>query len=280
MAHLYEHQDYRVWLAEEILRLQSSKPYLTYRYVAKKLAMNPAHWTRILQQKKHLAIKHLPIISQIFKFSAQEERYFEALIRFNRARSARDCQKYFLEMQSIRGIHMRTIEDARHEYFSSYRHVAMRTLLSIVPFQGKRHDRLGNLFTKPLTAEETRQSVELLERLGLVVKDSQGVFQAVDKVLSSGDGWMSEAVAAFQRETIQLSLELLDAIPRQDRDISTLTIPMSSKHLNDLRLKVRDFRQQLIQWVQTLEHEDSVYQINMQVFPVAQAPVRSGGSAS
>jgi len=272
MTHLFEQQDYRVWLAERIQMEKSSKPNFSNRFVAIRLDVNAAHLTRVLQCSKHLSLAHIPQLSKLFALNAAEESYLEALMRFNRARSARDCQKYFLEMQAIRGVQYRTIDDVRHEYFSRWEHVAMRTLLSLLEFRGKRYDRLGALFSIPLDAQQAEDSVALLEKLGMIERDSNGIYRALDRVLSSGDGWMSEAVAAFQKETIHLAGELIDVVPRQERDVSTLTIPMSTRHLDGLRLQIREFRQQVIQWAQTLDHEDSVYQMNLQLFPIARVP--------
>lgn len=269
MVHLFEQQDYRKWLAESIQAEQVRKSSFSKRFVALRLEVNAAHLTRVLQCTKHLSLAHIPQIAKLFGLNTEEESYLEALMRFNRARSARDCQKYFLEMQAIRGVQYRTIEDVRHEYFSRWQHVAMRTLLSLLEFRGKRYDRLGALFSLPMNAKDAQASVALLEKLGMVEKDANGIYRAIDRVLSSGDGWMSEAVASFQKETLRLAGELLDSVPRQDRDVSTLTIPMSTKHVESLRLQIREFRQQVIQWAQTLDHEDAVYQLNLQLFPVA-----------
>ena len=266
---LFSADDYRVWLRDRTNEIKKQRPSFSLRAVAVRLGIDSAHLIRITQGKKHLSSKHWSKTAKIFGLNSQEERYFEALIRFNTAKSAKDCQRFFLEMQAIRGVRYRTLEDDRHEYFSRWHHPVMRTLISLLDFRGTSFKRLGELFRIPLSEETARESVELLMRLGLVEMDSQGILRACDRVLSSGEGWAAEAVLNYQREVLRLVQELLEHTPRSERDVSTLTIPMSLERIPELREKLRTFRQQLIQWAQEISSENVVYQLNVQLFPVA-----------
>lgn len=261
--------DYRMWLQMRTEELKAIKPQFSARYVAHYLGIDPAHFHRILKQEKHLSPKHCTTLAKLYALTNQEAHYFETLIHFNTAKSAKDCQKYFLELQNIRGIEHRILEDDRHEYYSHWLHPAMRTLISLIEFRGTSYKRLGELFRIPIPEAQAEQSVQLLLRLQLIAFDENGLLKVCDRVVSSGDSWQSAAILNFQKSTLDLAQQLLDHVPRAERDISTLTIPMSKLHLDDLKNRLREFRHQIIHWAKDLEHEDSVYQLNLQLFPLA-----------
>jgi len=268
---LYEASDYRPWLRAAIRSLRSRHPSRTAQALAAQLGIDPAHLSRVFSGRKHLALRHVPSIAKFLELGPADTRYLEALVRCNTAGTPAEANRYFLEMQGMRGAFHRTIEDDAHEYFRSWVHPVMRTLLSLIEFRGSGWTRLASLFRKGLEPSQARDSVELLGRLGLVAPDARGILRPTAGVVTSGEKWVGEAVHEFQRQTIALSADLLESVPREERDVSTLTIPASRARLEELRDRIRQFRQETMSWARDLPEEDCVVQLNIQLFPVADA---------
>ena len=61
----------------------------------------------------------------------------------------------------------------------------------------------------------------------------------------------------------------LDNIPRTERDISCLTLCISEAKLDEIKQRVRQFRQELLQAAERDDQPGRVVQINFQVFPLS-----------
>ena len=277
MDDLFDATDYRVWLRGALRSFRRTHPARTSRALASLLEIDPSHLSRVLSGNKHLASRHGAPLARFLELSPVQARFLEALMKHGTSTTAAEANRHFLEMQGIRGAFQRTIHhgDAQ-EYFSSWIHPVMRTLLSLVEFRGSAWSRLASLFRMPVEPERAKASVELLERLGLVEKDARGILRATAGTVSSGDSWEGQAVARFQRETIALAGDLLETIPRAERDVSTLTLPASRARLDELRDRIRHFRQETMAWARDLPEEDCVIQINIQMFPVAETRGSAG----
>lgn len=267
--HLYEHTDYRAWLKQRAEELKGRKPFFSYRYIATRLDLNAGLIARILNAQSHLGLKHVVATAKLFELSGSEAEFFEELVRFGRAKVQKDWERHFARMQAIRGETFRTVADAQIDYYSAWQHNALRTLLSILEFKGQNFRRLGSQLVPALSAEETRQSVALLEELGLVRQRGDGVYEVPDRFISTGERWKASLIGRFQKEMIRLSAEALDTIPGPLRDVSTLTIPFSKAMLDVARDRIREFRQEMLALARDLEVEDCVYQLNLQFFPLA-----------
>ena len=269
MATLHEATDYRPWLRQALKDLRSRHPSRTSRVLAEILDIDPAHLSRVLSGHKHLATRHVPELCKFLKLSRPDGRYFEALVRCNTAANPAEANRHFLTMQAMRGAYQRTLQDDAHEYFRSWIHPVMRTLLSLIEFRGLGWIRLAGLFRRRITPEQAQESVELLVRLGFLEPDARGILRPSPGTVSSGENWLGQAVHEFQRQTLALSAELLESQPREERDISTLTLPSSRQRMDELRDKIRQFRQELMTWARDLPEEDCVVQMNIQLFTVA-----------
>lgn len=287
MADLLDATDYRVWLNEALRRRRRNHPARTAKALALLLEIDPAHLSRVLAGQKHLAMRHTAPLARFLELTPIQTRFLEALMRHNTSPTVAEANRYFLEMQGIRGAFQQTIRsDDAQEYFSSWIHPVMRTLLSLVEFRGNAWARLASMFRTKVDPERAKSSVELLERLGLIERDARGILRATAGTVSSGEAWEGDAVRKFQGETIALSGELLESIPRSERDVSTLTLPASRARMDELRDRIRQFRQETMAWARDLPEEDCVVQLNIQLFPVAEpkpkvvAALRDGASAA
>jgi uncharacterized protein (TIGR02147 family) len=90
-----------------------------------------------------------------------------------------------------------------------------------------------------------------------------------DTFVSTGGNWRSQAVRAFQHETIRLADESLDRHQPFLRDISTVTMTFCMDDIQLLREKINAFREDLLRLSQEGTDDDTVFQLNIQMFPLA-----------
>lgn len=277
--HLFEHTDYRAWLKERAEELKVEKPYFSYRFIGAKLGVNAGLVARIFNGQAHVSLKHFSKLGKLYGLAGSELEYFEELVRFGRAKNQGEWDRHFTRMQTIRGERFRTVADEQIEYYASWQHNAMRTLLSIFAFKGHNYKRLGSQLVPPISGDQAKASLELLESLGLVEIGADGFYRVADRFISTGDKWKASMITRFQKEMVRLSGEAIDGVAKELRDVSSLTLPFSKSMIETARERLKEFRQEMLALSRECDEEDCVYQLNLQLFPLAFVRSVPGGDA-
>lgn len=269
MKEIFEYTDYRVFLRDFYEDAKRARPYFSFRFIASRVDINPGFIFRLLSGKVHLGLNKIKAFVELLKLEGKEREYFIEMVRLGRAKREEDIQTSLKRLKSLRGIQFTTVADDQLAFFGQWHHMAMRSLLSIYPFDGKNYRRLGAMMVPPITAEQARESVSLLTRLGMVSLNREGYYTVADTFLSTTEKWSSVAIHAYQKTSIDLSLLALETLPKHERDISTVTFTCSKRHLDILRERLQEIRQEMLLLSKDCPDEDCVMQLNFQLFPAA-----------
>jgi len=274
MSDIYDHLDYHAWLKEAMEERRQSERVFSMRYAAQKTGIDHSLLVKILQGKRHLSTANTPPLAKFLGLDAPRQAYLTLLVDYARARNDDQIRLAFEKINDARPHSRERLEAARYEYFQSWRHVAMRSLLDWHPFHGEDWDGLGQMLSPPISGRQARESVELLERLELLARDPDGRYRVAQAHVSTGERWHSAAVKSFQKEVIRLSEGAIDRIPREQRDVSTLTVALSRTALDEIRAVLKEARAQIVKIADRLpaDESDAVYQLNQQFFPVTRLP--------
>src|SRR6185369_4159464 len=71
------------------------------------------------------------------------------------------------------------------QFYSKWYHSVIRSLIEMAGFKDD-FKRLAAALSPRITAREAEASVRLLEKLGLIVKNADGVYQATHKTITTG----------------------------------------------------------------------------------------------
>ena len=66
----------------------------------------------------------------------------------------------------------------------------------------------------------------------------------------------------------------MDKISTRHRDVSTLTLGVKRERIAQLKDKIREFRQEILQMVSVDTEPEEVVQLNMQFFPVTKEDLK------
>lgn len=269
MINIFEYFDYRQFLKDFYEEEKKSKPWFSYRYISAKVHLNPGYIVKVFQGKIHLGLKNVESFADLLHLEGKGREYFAELISFGRAKNQNEIEQRFERLQSIKGIRFRTVADSKSDFFAEWHHMALRSLISIQPFDGKNYRALGSMLTPKITASEARASVRLLEKLGMIVCEEDGIYRVTEQFISTGSHWTSAVIRTYQKKNIELSVAALDKYPKDLRDVSSVTMTIPLSEMESIRERVRQFRQELLRMSQDSVNDDAVMQLNIQLFPVA-----------
>lgn len=265
---VYDYFDYRKFLRDFYNKNKSENSYFSYRYMGRKVDLDPGYLVKVLQGKYHVTLAKVPLFAKLCKFNDIETKYFETLIRFNKSKTEKDTKLYFEKLISFKGVSRRNVAPYQYEFYQKWYYSAIRSLLGFFTFDSDDFAKLGQMLSPAITAKEAREAIELLLKLEFITKDDSGGYRLCDSLISTGEEWRSLAIRDFQRETIRLAGESLERHNKEIRDISTVTVSVAKEDMEDFRDLIKDFRSNVLKYAKETENPNSVYQLNIQLLPL------------
>lgn len=270
MANLYDHTDYRAWLKEWFQERKRLDKRVSYRQWGARIGVDPGYLSHVLQGREHLADADIPAVAKEAKLDRAQTSYLQELVGYNKARSPKEIAERFAKLTESRAFQTSVLADSQSSFFAQWHHMAVRLALSIEDFDGDWH-RLGRRVIPALSARKAQESVGLMERLGMVRMTESGSYRLCDRFVSTGDAWSANAIREYQLQSLQRAAEALVTLPKDERDISTASFTLPASELPVLQERVRAFRQSLLKWSAGFAECDTAYQVNIQIFPIAQS---------
>lgn len=267
MADIFNYFDYREFLKDYFEEQKRNYTFFSYRYVAHKVGIDASNIVKIIQGKRNLSRTGIRKFIEFLKFNSRQSEYFEILIRFNRAKNDRDIKILFEKLLSIKEITPKYIEESKYRFYQKWYYTAVAALLYYYDFRGN-YKELAEQLNPQISVKQAKESIRLLEELDFIKKNEEGRYVHNNTIISTGKEWHSIAIQNFQEETLKLSLNSLTNIPKNVRDISTLTVTVTKDDLEKIRELTREYRKAVLKVVNESEHPECVYQLNIQLFPL------------
>ncbi|MBN1757583.1 MAG: TIGR02147 family protein [Chitinispirillaceae bacterium] len=269
MVSVYEYFDYQAFLRDYFDDRKHEHSWFSYRYFAAKIKMDHSNLIKVILGKRHISQRNILAIADCLQFSANEREYFTTLVQFNKSADVKKSRQLFEKLIAIKRIELKKIEPHQYDFYREWYHTAVYSLLDYYDFRGN-YSALAAELNPPITTREVRESIALLEKLQLIRKDIDGRYIQVEKKITTGQKWHSLAIQRFQEEAIKLAVNSLQNHPRNVRDISTLTVALSQSDMAAIREITEQYRREIVKVIHESGPGDTVYQINIQVFPMTQ----------
>ncbi|MCQ2054727.1 MAG: TIGR02147 family protein [Fibrobacter sp.] len=267
MEPIFEYTDYREWLRDAFDDFKKRKSVISWRYMAMKLGADPGNLLRVSQGKIHLTLSLVQPMAEFFELNEKESAYWTELVYFGRAKTDAEALNHYEKMQMLKGIPLKRLAKKELEFYRHWYCNAIRSIIGISKFKDD-YEGLAECCTPAISVEEAKNAVKLLYDLNMISKDRDGFWKVNDTFVSTGGNWRSEAVRTFQKETIRLAGESLERHAPPLRDISTVTMTFNMNDIALIREKIKEFRSELLRMSQEGSGDDTVFQLNVQLFPL------------
>ena len=274
---VFEYLNYQAFLKDFYDLRKKRNAFFSYRYLGKVLNLDAGFLVKVMQGKLAMPEKCIDPLIKVAGLQGREADYFRELVFYGRAKTVKDIKVHFEKLISLRDLEPRKVEMTQYSFYQKWYHSAIQCLLLFHKFSGD-FKALAAKLNPVITVKEARESIQLLEELGFVRKQEDGRYEVQDARITTGDKWQSAAIRTFQEECLKLAEESFARHPKEDRDISTVTITLSSKNLDEVKARVKELRQSLLHLRSEGDEPDSVYQVNIQVFPLTQIEKQNAGS--
>ncbi len=267
---LYAYDDYRAFLRDWYQHMKRTRRGFSYRSFAKHSGFHTSNFLLLVTQgKRNLTESSLRNMSKGLGLNKQEEEFFRHLVFFNQAKSPEERQEYFARLhQSKQYRAVKPIEHWQYEYYSQWYHPVIRELICAPGFDGTPHWLAKQLYPS-VTPAQCAKSLALLQHLGFIRQNATGRWEQTSTLISTGPRLTSLVVHNYHKTMLELAKHLMDHLPNEARDVSTLTVGISRAHFPMIREKIRAFRQDILSLTANDTAPDDVVQLCIQYFPLA-----------
>ncbi len=277
MVDIFQYTDYRKYLSDFYEAEKKRNPHYSHRYIAQKVGFTSSgFFSKILQDKTNISNDLALRFAEFLKLKKNEAEYFGLLVFFNQAKSHADKKRWFEKIVAFSKSKVKIVQVSQYEFFQKWYYVAIRELLAFYKFNGD-FQQLGKMIDPAISPAQAKKGIQLLEKLGLIKKEEDGYYKQTDTLISTGYDVRSVAINNFQLATLDLAKESIDRFPKDERDISTLTLSFSKELYGVIHEKLKGFRREMLELVKNDTNAvDRVYQVNFQIFPLSKIHQESG----
>lgn len=266
---IYEYLDYREYLGAYYDAAKANTRAFSYRYFSRKAGFaSPNFLKLVIDGKRNLGPDSVERFARALKLDRDERRFFADLVALAQAATDAERNEAYERVAASR-----TFRDARRidagffEYLSRWYHPAIREMVLRKDFV-EDTEWIASRLLPAITPDEARASLTLLLELGLLVRDDEGALAHGDAAITTGHEVRSLAIANYHRQMLQRAGESIELVDRELRDLSALTMVISSATVAEMKQRIHAFRERMLDLSMRDEAPTAVYQLGIQLFPL------------
>lgn len=268
---VFEYLDYRAYLRDHYKERKAHEYGFSHRAFSKRAGLRSTNYLKLVMDgERNLT----PEMAHQFAAGCGLEKaaidYFCELVAFNQAESAVErnrCHERLMRYKQYRALHQ--LDAAQTLYHSTWYLPAIRELAARPDFDPDPKWIARTLMPR-IAIDEAQLALSTLLQLGLLVRDEGGRVKQADALVTTGPGPLGHQIVNYHRAMLERAAAAIEAIPREEREISSLTLCVSQEVLLDLKERIREFRRELIQLTELGGSPERVVQLNFQLFPLSE----------
>ncbi|MBX2987890.1 MAG: TIGR02147 family protein [Bdellovibrionaceae bacterium] len=257
-----EFSDYRAFLRDFFEFKKSTRAGFSFRRFAGLCGLkSPNYLQLVIQGKRSLTPDTAAQIAKAMKLNSAEMNYFVALVERDSARNPEEEKQAEKELhRAIKGLKTRFVEKNEMAVFEDWHYFAVRELALLKDFEAT-GEYVASRLSGLITSQQGERALKFLIDQGYLVHQG-GRYVVKDPVLDAGnDIFMHERMQRFHSKVLGLWSGHLSELSPRDQELGLLNIPVPASQIPELRLKIRQFQDEIIGWVQSFENNETLVQL-------------------
>jgi uncharacterized protein (TIGR02147 family) len=262
--------DYRLFLADYYKWHKENTRRFSHRSLAASLGFTSPNFLKlVIDGKRNIGKDSLQNVTRGLGLNKQESEYFSYLVCFAQVKSVIAKNYYFGLIAAMRSRkNIKLVGADQFEYFSEWYHPVVRELVKGMT-EPLDYGAIAQSMGNKVTPAKLKKSVALLKRLGLIRMGDANAYEHPSPFLTTENELKSFAVRKYHKEVLGVAQKALDEVPPHDREISQLTVKISPKGFLNIKQRIQQFREEVMQLVAQDKEVKNVYHVNFQFYPIA-----------
>lgn len=276
MPDIFAYNDFRTYLRDWFEWKKGINPRFSYRVLGEKVGFrSPGFFTQILQGKSNMSLEMIHRFATCIGLDRRETDFFEALVLHEQSKTLVEEKRQLDRMLALRPEAVAKIERDRCEFLEAWHHTVVWQLLETIETKDD-PEELANALVPSISVEEARESLALLERLGMARRDANGRWRQLDPILSVSSSVPRNVTRRFYLSLNKLAADAHDRFERDERNLSWVTLAISDAKREEILQEIRAFRRHLLELARRDTSPQDVHQLLIQFFPLSRTRARRG----
>ena len=267
---VFAFRDFREYLRAHYVHQKAHTYGFSLRAFSKRAGLRSSNYLKLVMDgDRNLTPEAAARFAAACGLRGQAAEYFCELVAFGQAKHADERARVYERLKRFaRHRQVHRLDAAQEAYHAQWYIPAIRELCARADF---REDAkwIGRTLRPHVAPRDVEQALAVLERLGSLKRDAGGRLRQAEPLVQTPDGPLSHHVVSFHRAMMQRAAEALDSVPRQEREIASLTLCLSEPQLSELKQRLERFREELLHVFQSDADARRVVQVNLQMFPLS-----------
>jgi uncharacterized protein (TIGR02147 family) len=243
--------DYRAYLRAMAAFLRVVRPGFSFRSFAKRAGFaSPNYLKLVTDGMRNLAPDSVDKFARGLGLSRREHEVFRILVAMANARTDDERNSLFARLRE-RVVHDETarLRDDQFAVYDMWWALVVREMANLPEFE---HDArwVARRLRPRVRSTQAQRALELLERLGMLTRGADGRTRATDRTVSTGPELQpvqSLAVRNYHRAHLDLAARSLDEVPREARNITSVTLVLSEAGYAEAVEEIAKLRRRLLE---------------------------------
>lgn len=284
---VYSYTDYRRFLADYYEYAKAAHGF-SFRAFSQRAGIRSSNYLRlVIDGERNLSAPMAARFAQGAGLTGDRAEFFCELVAYCQATSVAERNRGYerlFRFRPFRAVHQLAREQA--DYHSQWYVPAIRELVRRPDFEDDPAWVAEQLEPK-ISPAQAEKAIATLIKLGLLCRkpSEPGSQQAsrleqTTELVTTGEGPLGHHIFSFHHMMLERAGHALDHSPRDERNISCLTLCVSDAKRRELEQRVNAFRQELLQAAEVDNTPERVVQINFQVFALSSRVAGSAAAAA
>jgi len=270
--------DFRAYLRDMYVFLKATRAGFSYRSFAQRAGFASGSFLKLVADGlRNLSDDSTLRVAKGLGLDRDESEVFEALVAFGQADTDPVRDRHYQRLARLveRDPVARVAGDHYVAYSKWYPWV-IRELAALDDFR-EDPEWLGRRMRPKVRPASIARALTLLGDLGLLVRDAAGRLRPAERTLSTGPEVRSLAVRNFHRRMLELAIDALDKIPKDDRNITSVTVTLDRRRYHRVVELLAKLRQEVLAAEREALPADptgpprvDVYQLTLSLIPMTQ----------
>lgn len=269
---IYTYLDFRAYLKDYYVWAKSERRGFSYRRFSQLAGLSSSNFLKlVIDGKRNIGDNSLEGISNALKLNEMQARFFEDLVEFGQAKTPTAAARVYKRLSKYRERNkVHTLEGGLYDYFTHWFYPAIRELAARDDFTDD-PVWLSKQLLPSISPAEAKRAFEVLEELKLLQRDKEGSFQRGETSVTTGSEVQRRAIIGYHHQMLERSGASIQIVPQEEREISAMTVCISANRFAEIKQRLQQFRDEILDYCDTDTDPERVYQLNIQFFPLSRA---------
>jgi len=276
---IFTYKNFRKYIKDYYNANNAVEPAFSYQFLADKGGFdNRILVYRIIENKlKKIATEYCINLSKAFNHTPQEAEYFSCLFDLDQIRNEEKryaIKKRMNEIIDSRNIKVRMVKkDKDNEtYYAELYHSVIRALISIIyPFKDE-YKQLCELMLLPVTEKQAHESIDLLERIGFIRKNTSGAYEiCTEENIKTGREYSQKYKDILNLKYMEAARKLIERhTPRTPKIFKSKVIGISEHTYHEIQKLTDEMIDRINILIQNEQMADRVYMYQFTFIPLTE----------